>query len=116
MSVRTFLLCFAMAACATSAHAHAFLEHAAPGAGATIVSPPREVTLAFSEALEAAFSGVTVTDAAGRDVEAGKPVVAGAAITVALKPVGPGTYRVRWHAVSVDTHRTEGAYSFTVKP
>ena len=27
-----------------------------------------------------------------------------------------GTYKVTWHAVSVDTHSTQGNFSFTVKP
>jgi len=31
------------------------------------------------------------------------------------RPLSPGRYSVRWHAVSVDTHRTEGAFQFTVK-
>jgi methionine-rich copper-binding protein CopC len=35
---------------------------------------------------------------------------------VPLKALRPGTYRVSWHAVSIDTHRTEGAFTFTVKP
>jgi methionine-rich copper-binding protein CopC len=26
----------------------------------------------------------------------------------------PGSYTVTWHVLSVDTHRTEGSYSFTV--
>jgi methionine-rich copper-binding protein CopC len=33
-------------------------------------------------------------------------------------PIGtrlmPGTYNVAWHAVSVDTHRVSGSYSFKV--
>ena len=116
MSARPLLAWFAIATSAAPALAHAFLDHAAPGAGATMASPPRQVTLVFTEQLEAAFSGVTVTDAANRDVEASKAVIAGASMTVALKPIGPGTYRVAWYAVSVDTHRTEGAYSFMVKP
>ena len=116
MSARSILACLAIAAYAAPALAHAFLDHAAPGAGETIASPPKQVALAFTEQLEAAFSGVTVTDPAGRDVDAGKAVIAGESMTVALKTIGPGTYRVTWHAVSVDTHRTEGAYSFTVKP
>jgi methionine-rich copper-binding protein CopC len=33
-----------------------------------------------------------------------------------LKPLKPGRYRVTWHAVSVDTHRTEGKYNFLVVP
>jgi hypothetical protein len=35
---------------------------------------------------------------------------------VSLKPVGPGTYRVSWHVVSVDTHPTEGNFTFRVAP
>jgi methionine-rich copper-binding protein CopC len=27
-----------------------------------------------------------------------------------------GTYRVTWHAVSVDTHKTQGSFTFTVAP
>jgi methionine-rich copper-binding protein CopC len=33
-----------------------------------------------------------------------------------LPMLGPGVYRVKWHVVSVDTHRTEGDFNFTVKP
>jgi methionine-rich copper-binding protein CopC len=33
---------------------------------------------------------------------------------IGLKPLAPGSYRVRWHALSVDTHNTEGSFSFTV--
>ena len=110
------LACLAIVGFASPAFAHAFLEHAAPAAGETLASAPRQVVLAFSEQLEPAFSGVIVTDSAGGDVEAGHAIVAGASMIMALKPLAPGRYRVIWHAVSVDTHRTEGAYSFTVKP
>ena len=33
---------------------------------------------------------------------------------VSLKSLSPGTYRVRWHVLSVDTHKTEGSFTFTV--
>jgi hypothetical protein len=33
---------------------------------------------------------------------------------VPLKTFGPGSYRVNWHVLSVDTHRTQGNYSLTV--
>jgi methionine-rich copper-binding protein CopC len=97
------------------AFAHAFLHHASPAAG-EILKPPREVSLQFTESLEPAFSGVDVTDASGRSVEAAKVVTNEAAMRVLLMPLAPGSYRVTWHAVSVDTHRTEGSYRFTVKP
>ena len=110
------LAAVAMTVFATPAFAHAFLQHASPGAGATLAAPPKQLALSFTEKLEPHFSGVTVTDADGHDEEAAGAVIDGSAVTVALKPLTPGTYHVSWRAISVDTHRTEGAYSFTVKP
>ena len=37
----------------------------------------------------------------------------GAGVPIA-KPLSPGTYDVDWHAVSVDTHRVNGHFSFKV--
>ena len=33
-----------------------------------------------------------------------------------LKPLDPGKYHVFWSVVSRDGHRTEGDYTFRVKP
>jgi copper resistance protein C len=33
---------------------------------------------------------------------------------VTLPKLPPGTYTVNWHVTSVDTHKTEGNYTFTV--
>jgi len=33
---------------------------------------------------------------------------------VALKPLPPGVYKVSWRVLSVDTHTTEGDFSFRV--
>jgi methionine-rich copper-binding protein CopC len=30
--------------------------------------------------------------------------------------LAPGTYRVMWRVISVDTHQTEGAFTFTIGP
>ena len=98
------------------ASAHAMLTHAEPGAGAAVRGSPSQVRLEYSERLEPAFSGAAVTDSAGRTVAEGVPAISGTTMTVKLKNLGAGAYRVRWHAVSIDTHRTEGAYSFTVAP
>jgi methionine-rich copper-binding protein CopC len=116
MIVRVILAAVTMACCATPALAHAFLQHAEPGAGAALKAAPRRLALTFSETLEPAFSGVAVTDGSGRSVAAGAVVISGKAIVAPLRPLPPGRYRVTWHVVSVDTHRTEGAYSFMVTP
>lgn len=116
MKARILLTSLAFAGFVTPAIAHAFLQHASPGAGATSATAPKEIILEFSEPLEPAFSGIDVTDAGGHDMEAARPVVNGAFVRVALKPLAAGTYRVAWRAVSVDTHRTEGSYRFMIRP
>jgi len=37
-------------------------------------------------------------------------------LKVPLKPLPPGTYTVDWHALSVDTHTTQGHFTFEIKP
>lgn len=99
---------------ATAAQAHATLEHADPGAGSTVATAPREVSLYFTQNLEPAFSSVEVTDAKGARVDQGKPQISGNAMRIGLKPLAPGAYKVHWHVLSVDTHKTEGSFSFQV--
>lgn len=96
-----------------TAAAHAFLQTASPAAGENLHAPTK-IALHFSEPLEPAFSGIAVTDAAGHDEAAGPVTVGGTEMDLPLKRLAPGRYRVSWHAVSVDTHRTEGKYGFLV--
>jgi len=77
---------------------------------------PKKVALSFSEALEPAFSSITVMDAGEHDVTAAPSSASGTKMEVALRPLRAGRYRVTWRALSVDTHRTQGAFSFTVAP
>jgi len=99
----------------TIAYSHAFLDHASPLVGSsTVASAPREVVLTFTQNLEAGFSSVEVTDANGARVDQGKPQISGNVMRVGLKSLPSGTYRVRWHVLSVDTHKTEGSFSFRV--
>jgi methionine-rich copper-binding protein CopC len=100
----------------TSAQAHAFLDHAEPRVGNKVASPPRTVTLWFTQKLEPAFSGVTVTNATGQRVDAGKPRISGNEMSIPLRAGGNGSYHVNWHVLSIDTHKTEGSFSFQVGP
>jgi methionine-rich copper-binding protein CopC len=99
--------------------AHAFLDQATPPIGGVVAASPKEVRLTFSEGIEPRFSGIELTTSDGqavatasafRDPANDKQLV----LTVPL--LAPGRYRVTWHVVSVDTHRTEGAFTFTVGP
>jgi methionine-rich copper-binding protein CopC len=106
-------------AAAPAALAHALLRHAEPPVGATVAAAPATVAIDFTEEVEPAFSSIAVLDAAGHRVDKGKPHLApgnAQRLIEDLEPLQPGTYRVVWHAVSVDTHRTEGDYRFTAAP
>jgi methionine-rich copper-binding protein CopC len=98
----------------TVAQAHAFLDHADPRVGSTVQTAPRELSLSFTQELEPAFSSVEVRDANGARVDQGKARISADEMRVGLKPLPPGTYKVRWRALSVDTHTTEGSFSFQV--
>jgi methionine-rich copper-binding protein CopC len=112
----SLILALLLSLAASKAHAHAFLDHAEPRVGNKVASPPREVTLYFTQKLEAAFSSVTVTGPSGQRVDAGKARVNGNQISIALKGGGVGTYHVNWHVLSVDTHTTDGNFTFQVGP
>jgi hypothetical protein len=98
----------------TTAEAHAFLDHAEPRVGSTVPTAPRELSLSYTQNLEPAFSSVEVTDANGKRVDLGKPKISASVMRVGLKPLSAGTYRVRWQVLSVDTHTTEGSFTFHV--
>jgi copper resistance protein C len=96
------------------AAAHAFLDHASPLVGSTVASAPSEVTLTFTQKLETAFSTMSVTNAAGQRVDGGSVSVSGNTMRVSIRAAGAGTYRVTWRVLSVDTHTTQGNFTFRV--
>jgi methionine-rich copper-binding protein CopC len=101
------------------AFAHAHLTKATPADKATISTGPKELRLQFSEAVEPKFCTVTVTVDDGMDMGPATVVTdpKNHKVLIATLPgkLGAGTYKVEWHATSVDTHKTEGSYSFTVE-
>ena|SRR5712691_5521103 len=96
------------------ATAHAFLDHASPLVGSTVGSAPSEVTLWFTQNLETSFSTMSVTNASGQRVDSGSVSVSGKTMRVSIRGTGAGTYRVTWRVLSVDTHTTQGNFSFRV--
>ena len=111
-------LSLAVALATTAAFAHAKLEKAIPGVGSTVASAS-ELKLFFDEGVEPKFTAVTVSAEGGGAVAASKPAVADNNKVLVIKfakPLASGVYDVVWKAVSVDTHHTQGDFSFTVKP
>ncbi len=103
---------------ASPAFAHAHLDSASPAQDAVLTSPPEEILLIFTENLELALSAVTLRDAAGAVVEIPAPTHDEGdprSLLVAPPDLAPGVYRVEWSVTSVDTHGSQGEFSFTLK-
>jgi methionine-rich copper-binding protein CopC len=101
------------------AFAHAFLQSATPAVGSTVHTAPGALTIEFTEGVEPAFSTIAVQNAQGARVDKNDPHLAPGSdkrLIVDLDPLPAGAYQVVWHATSVDTHKTEGHFNFTVAP
>src|SRR5258708_33260708 len=92
------------------------LESANPATDVSVVTSPKEIKLNFSEGIIAKFSGGELKDEGGRIVTTGDPVTdSKKQLVVSVStPLAPGRYTVSWHAVSEDTHKVKGDYSFRV--
>ena len=102
------------------AWAHAHLQKASPSAGSAVKNPPSRITLHFSEDVEPHFSTIALATADGKTLKLGHPMTAPGdrktLISKVPEMLAEGKYRVTWHAVSVDTHKTQGSFTFTVAP
>jgi methionine-rich copper-binding protein CopC len=97
--------------------AHAFLKDAEPGVGSTVQTSPSEVRIRFTENVEPAFSSIQVLDASGKEVDKRDVHLDrsdGALLHVSLPRLNAGVYKVVWRVVSVDTHVTNGNFTFRV--
>ena len=108
-----------LAGFSTNLFAHVALYRAIPAAGSVVHASPAEIRLWFTDAIEATFSRIEVRDSDGRQVdkrdnrvERSQPTL----LRVSLTPLAPGTYRVHWRVVSIDTHAIEGNFTFAVQP
>jgi methionine-rich copper-binding protein CopC len=100
------------------ASAHAALEQANPRVGSRVMTSPSEVRMWFSEALEPVFSGASIVVPDGQGAAGAKAFVdpkdRRQLVIPLVRPLSAGRYQVKWGVVSVDGHRTEGDFRFTV--
>jgi len=99
-----------------AASAHSFPEQESPSAGAALSEPPAQVTIKYDAPIEKLFASLEVFNSAGHNEAIGKPEVSpdGWQLSVPVNKLPPGEYTVQWRVVCVDTHHTQGSYSFTV--
>ena len=101
------------------AAAHASLVRAIPAAGSAVHKSPATVRLWFSERLEPAYSTIEVVDPDLKRVDKGDAGVDRAddkVLQVSLPQLPAGRYRVTWRVLSVDTHVSEGLFTFEIAP
>jgi methionine-rich copper-binding protein CopC len=119
MAVRT-LLFFALSVLFIGpvlVQAHTHLHRSEPAEGSKLTTSPAEVTLWFSEDLGGNFSSVKVLNSAGQQVDNKDKQFDSKDHTlmrVTLPTLPPGVCKVIWRAVSVDTHATDGEFTFEV--
>jgi methionine-rich copper-binding protein CopC len=99
------------------AQARASLVQATPPVGAVLGTAPARVDLLFEQELEGDKSRIRVFDAGGARVDRNDLQVEGRSMSVGVRNVPPGAYRVRSVAVAEDTGGEARAdYTFYVGP
>jgi copper transport protein len=102
-----------------AAWAHAALLRTVPSPSQTVNTPPKELRLTYSEAVEPRFAVVSVTDADAHQQTAGSPRRSATdvdTLVVPLKKLDEGWYLVWWRVISADGHPVRGAFTFAVGP
>jgi methionine-rich copper-binding protein CopC len=112
------LAVLAISLIATAANAHPKLISASPVADVSSKVSPTEIKLNFSEGVIAKFSGVEIKNESGKTIPSGvaatDPKDQKLLVVPLPTPLTAGRYTVIWHAVSEDTHRVKGEYSFGI--
>jgi copper transport protein len=121
VKLRVALIAAAAAALAlpAAAWAHAGLVRTVPRPNVVLNSPPPQVRLTYTEAVEPRFAAISVTNAAGEQQTDGSPHRSATdpkTLVVPLKRVAQGWYLVYWRVISVDGHPVRGAFLFAVGP
>lgn len=98
------------------AGAHAALVGTSPLPDQVLSSPPSEVRLVFSEAVDAGIGGIEVLDPEGKRVDIGtiNRSADGNTLVVPIDPAPFGTHSVAWRVVSSDGHSIDGSFVFHI--
>jgi len=116
---RIFLAFVVLLTACEYAQAHVFLDHAEPKVGSHFRGSPKEVKIWFTGDVESAFSKIEVFGGDGAEIDKKDSHVDAkdkTLLIVSLPPLVAGEYKVVWHAVATDTHKTSGDFKFTIEP
>ena len=95
------------------ASAHAARVAADPAENSALTAGPQRVSATFNEQMQSDFAAMTVVGPDGNLWSEGSPEVAGAILSVGVRPLGPaGTYTVNYRVTSADGHPVSGSWTF----
>ncbi len=106
-----------MLVAAGSVSAHASLLSSTPANQEVLEVSPAEIALQFTESVDPIEPGIRVLDSDGNEIELGAVDQSGGADRMRSSvpnALDDGTYVVAWQAVSADSHRVRGSFTFSV--
>lgn len=102
-----------------AALAHAAMVKSDPAARAVLRQTPKQIRLWFNEAVEAAYSTITLTDQAGKKIVPTGPATVDRAddklLALPVPALPPGVYAVNARVLSRDGDVVNFHFTFTVK-
>src|SRR2546428_788422 len=91
--------------------AHSVLQRSIPAANASLLAPPRQIVLIFSEPVVAGLSAAAVADRNGTVVSHASTVAQdGRTLAISIGPLATGVYTVRWRVLSATDGPTTGGF------
>ncbi len=98
------------------ASAHATVESSTPADGQSLPASPSEISVTFNEPVSTASGGLSVLNADGTHVDAGKSQVTDGRtlVTEIPQPLPDGTYVATYRVLSADGHPVSGSFLFGV--
>ena len=98
------------------ASAHATVESSSPADGQSLPTSPSEISITFSEPVSTASGGLSILNADGNHVDAGKSQITNGRTLVTEIPqsLSDGTYVATYRVLSADGHPVSGSFLFGV--
>ncbi|MCX5601252.1 copper resistance protein CopC/CopD [Streptomyces phaeochromogenes] len=100
------------------ASAHAALSDSNPADTSVLKTAPKQVTLAFTEAVSLSDGSLRVLSPKNERADRGAPTHLGkkgnTARVMLREKLSEGTYTVSWRVVSADSHPISGAFTFSI--
>jgi len=100
--------------CSGAALAHVHLRDSSPADGARLAAAPTALTLSFSE--PAQLTALSLQQDQGSSWKLSAPAEPQLRVIVSLPALTPGSYHLRWRALSRDGHVVPGEIRFSITP